>query len=318
MKGAQLYNGRYTLGDPIGSGGFATVFKAQENGRSETVAIKICARHEDPLYAKSVMREAELIHRFDHENIVRLHLIPRPGKASVITAHAVELPYNPVFFVMEYMNGGSLHRFMEQVGLLPPDEAVTIGLEVARALHHIHRKGYAHNDLKLENVLFRQPVVKGQKYQPVLVDFGVATRVTPPVAGTLYIMSPEQVAEGSLQMAPELVKTDAQKIDVWGLGIMMYRLLGGVLPFDDRRADTLTNQIMQARPRSLQQLSPQVSPYLDQLIIDGCLAKKPEHRLNLLDVGQEFRRMVGQGFPAQTVPAGRSLRPNSWLSFLDR
>ncbi len=318
MKGAHLYNGRYTLVDAIGSGGFATVFRAQENGRAEAVAIKICARHDDPLFAKSVMREAELIHRFDHENIVRLHLIPRPGKTGAITAHAVELPYNPVFFVMECMNGGSLHRFMAQVGLLPPDEAVSIGLEVARALHHIHQKGYAHNDLKLENVLFRQPVVKGQKYQPVLVDFGVATRVTPPVAGTLYIMSPEQVAEGSLQMAPELVKTDPQKIDVWGLGVLMYRLLGGVLPFDDKRADSLTSQIMQARPRSLQQLSPEVSPYLDQLIIDGCLAKKPEHRLELQQIGQEFRRMVGTGFPAQTVPTGRSLRANSWFSFLDR
>ncbi|MCZ7666814.1 MAG: serine/threonine protein kinase [Chloroflexi bacterium] len=273
MKGAHLYNGRYTLADAIGSSGFATVFRAQENGRAEAVAIKICARHDDPLFAKSVMREAELIHRFDHENIVRLHLIPRPGKTGAITAHAVELPYNPVFFVMECMNGGSLHRFMAQVGLLPPDEAVSIGLEVARALHHIHRKGYAHNDLKLENVLFRQPVVKGQKYQPVLVDFGVATRVTPPVAGTLYIMSPEQVAEGSLQMAPRTGENRPPENRRVGPGRPDVPAVGRRPCPDDKRADSLTSQIMQARPRSLQQLSPEVSPYLDQLIIDGCLAK---------------------------------------------
>ncbi len=318
MKGTRLYNGRYTLNDPIASGGFATVYRAQENGRSEEVAVKICARHEDPLFAKSVLREAELINRFDHQNIVRLLPIPRPGKASVIYANAIELPYNPVFFVMELMTGGSLYDYMEQVEKLPADEAVTIGLEVARALHHIQRKGYAHNDLKLENVLFRQPVRKGKKVEPVLVDFGVATRVTPPVAGTLYIMSPEQVVEGNMQKAPELVKTDPHKIDVWGLGIMMYRMLGGRLPFDDKSEKTLTDQIIRSRPRSLKQLSPEVSPHLEQLIIDGCLAKNPEHRLDLMDIGQEFRRMVGHGVPAKTVPKKNQKRTNGWFSFLDR
>lgn len=158
MKGTKLYRDRYTLGDPIASGGFAIIYEASETGRDEEVAIKICNKHDDISYSRSIVREAELIQRFHHRNIVKLHPIPRIGKASVSYANAVDLPNNPVFFVMEYLKGGTLDEYLRQVEQLTPPEAATIAVEIARALDHIHLQGYAHNDLKLENIVFREPV----------------------------------------------------------------------------------------------------------------------------------------------------------------
>jgi serine/threonine protein kinase len=282
------------LGDVVASGGFATIYRAVENGRVEEVAIKLCSQHDDPVYDTSIIKEAELIQRFTHRNIVTLLPIPRHDRASVYHARATELPHNPAFFVMEYLPGGTLNGYLEQIGRLTIPEAAAIGLEVARALDHIHRKGYAHNDLKLENIVFRRPVVAGQPFLPVLVDFGVATRVAPPAAATLYIMSPEQVEQTNMNTPPELAKaTDQVKVDVWGLGIVLYRMLGGRLPFEGRSERSLTQQILQTRPTSLHRLSPEISPYLDELIIDGCLAKEPSYRLPLLELGRELSNITG-------------------------
>lgn len=299
MKGATLYRDRYTLGDPIATGGFAIIYAATEVGRPEDIAIKICNKHDDASYSRSIVREAELIQRFQHRNIVQLIPIARPGKASVSYANAVELPNQPVFFVMEYLKGGTLEEYVQQVEQLTPPEAATIALEIARALDHIHMKGYAHNDLKLENVVFREPVEAGRPFMPVLVDFGIATRVLPPPGMTLYIMSPEQLPHGSIYSAPELSDNDSMKIDVWGLGVVLYRMLGGKLPFSGRNEKSLTERIRESRPTSLRSLSPLVTAGLDEIVIDGCLAKNPADRLTLLQLGRELRRVAGDGVLAQ-------------------
>ncbi len=316
MKGTRLYRGQYILGDLIASGGFAKIHRAVEVGREEEVALKICARHDDMTYALSIKREAELIQRFNHRNIIRLYPITRPKKASVYYANAVELPSAPVFFVMEYLKGGTLENYLYRVEQISPAEAATIALELARALDHIHLKNYAHNDLKLENVVFREPVEAGKPFTPVLVDFGIATRVLPPRGGTLYIMPPEQLRQLNMETPPEQAQVDARKVDVWGLGVVLYRMLGGKLPFTGRREKTLTDRIKNSRPTSLRKLSRQMTAGLDSLIIDGCLAKKPGDRLSLLAVGRELKKWAGDGVPAQTD--GRTSQPTSRKWFFNR
>jgi serine/threonine protein kinase len=107
-------------------------------------------------------------------------------------------------------------------------------------------------------------------------------------------MSPEQVEQTNMNTPPELAKaTDQVKVDVWGLGIVLYRMLGGRLPFEGRSERSLTQQILQTRPTSLHRLSPEISPYLYELIIDGCLAKEPSYRLPLLELGRELSNITG-------------------------
>jgi serine/threonine protein kinase len=95
---------------------------------------------------------------------------------------------------------------------------------------------------------------------------------------------------------------NAAKIDVWGLGVILYRMLGGQLPFSSNNERRLTDQIRNYRPESLYELSPDVSRHLDEIIIDGCLAKNASHRLNLLELGKELKRLADGGVPATTEP----------------
>lgn len=308
MKGTKLYRNRYTLEEEIGRGGFAIIYRAKEQEQREPVAIKVANVSDDPSYGTSVREEARIIQRFGHQNIVQLRPIPRIDKeGEVFYANALDLPGTPVFFVMEYLQGGTLNAYLNQVGKLSVPEAAAIGLQVARGLDHMHQRSYAHNDLKLENIVFRQPVVAGEPFTAVLIDFGIATRVDQPNAGSLYIMPPEQVAKVKMMTPPEMADTlDRTKIDVWGLGVVLYRMLGGQLPFSGRNERSLTQRIYNSRPTALSQLNGEIPPEMDELVIDGCLAKKPEHRLPLLEVGRRLSSIAGNDVVAQcSADAGK-------------
>lgn len=311
MKGTRLYHQRFTLDEEIRSGGFATVWRATESGHAEPVALKIGRVTNDPGYDLSVIHEAEMVQRLQHPGIVRLFLLPREERAPVAYARAIELPGQPYFFAMEYLAGGTLDDFLKQLKRLPTPEASAVGLTIARTLDHMHLLGYAHNDLKLENIVFRYPVQAGYAYTPTLIDFGIATRAKlQAAAGSFYIMSPEQLAQAKLLTAPEVSqKMDHRKVDVWGMGVLLYRMLGGRLPFEGRDERSVTSRILKSRPESLLALTRDVPPRLDSLIIDGCLAKDPAHRLSLVELGQELRGW-GEGVTAsRDATTGRKRWP---------
>ena len=300
MKGTRLYYNQFTLIEEISRGGFATIYRAAEENHPAPVAIKVGVISADPGYSQSIRREAEIIQRLDHPGIVRLHPLRREGRTPIAYARAIELPDRPYFFVMEYLAGGTLQEYLRRVQRLPPNETAAVGLEIARALDHMHVRGYAHNDLKLENVVFREPVRAGHPFTPTLIDFGIATRVRLQLnAGSLPYMSPEQLQQINLQQAPETAaELDHTKVDVWGVGVVLYRMLGGRLPFEGRNERTITDRILSSRPTNLIRLSGDVPPEIDTLIIDGCLAKNPAHRLTLLELGHSLRYLVGNGVTA--------------------
>jgi eukaryotic-like serine/threonine-protein kinase len=310
LKGTTLYHERYTLDEQIGFGGFAKIYRAIEQEQQEAVAIKVAADSDDPSCAKSLREEARIIQRFEHQSIVRLRAIPRRDKGGeLFCANALDLPGAPVFFVMEYLRGGTLASYLQQVGRLSVPEAAAIALQVGRALDHMHQRGYAHNDLKLENVVFRQPIVAGEAFEPVLIDFGIATRVQQPSAGSLYIMPPEQLAKVKLASPPEIADSvDRTKIDVWGLGVVLYRMLGGQLPFSGRSERGLTQQVYYSRPVSLIRFNAEIPREVDELVIDGCLAKNPAHRLSLLDIGRALSGMGIKDVVAQYSADARKTR----------
>jgi serine/threonine protein kinase len=310
LKGTRLYDGRFRLEDEIRGGGFATVWLASEKGHDAPLALKIARVTDDPGYDRTVVKEAELIQRLQHVGIVRLFPLPRQDRTPVAYARAIELPGQPFFFAMEYLAGGTLGDFLKEVKRLPLPEAAAIALAIARALDHMHQRGYAHNDLKLENIVFRHPVVAGQPYSPTLIDFGIATRTRlQSAAGSFYIMSPEQLMQAKMLAAPEVaVAVDHTKVDVWGLGILLYRMLGGQLPFDGRNEHTVTSRILKSRPQSLLELAKDVPPELDSLIIDGCLAKNPAYRLSLLELGPLLRNWGENVVASRDASAGRKRR----------
>lgn len=286
MKSVTLYHDQYVLEEKIASGGFATIYRARERGESELRAIKIAQTSDDAGIGKSIRMEARYLSELDHNSIVKVVPLTRANAHSVYSARAVELNGRPDFFVMEYLQGGTLNKLLEEFGPLPPPEAVAIALEIARALHHMHKEGLTHNDLKLENIVMRQPVHAGEAYTPVLIDLGVAARILPPEALSAYITPPEQVHHNKMETPPELEEEiDRKKVDVWGLGVVLYRMLGGKLPFTGNEK-ILTQRILHERPTALTRLSSLVSTELEELVIDGCLAKDPVNRLSMLDLGR--------------------------------
>lgn len=295
MRGKQLYNGRYTIKEEIGSGGFAKIYQASEVDNPVDVAIKVATDANNPTFRKSLREEARLIQAFNHKNIVQLHPIPRTDKKGIIfSANAIGLPGNPTFFVMEYLSGDTLNNYLEGVKQLTIKEAAFIAWEIATALEHMHQQSYAHNDLKLENIVFRQPLIVGQPFEPVLIDFGIASRVQEPDAGSFYIMPPEQVAKVKMSTPPEVSQQlDRKKGDVWSLGVVLYRMLGGKLPFLGRNTRSLTQQIFHSTPIPLTHLSPEIPPEINYLILNRCLAKDPNQRIGLRELMNELYRLTG-------------------------
>jgi serine/threonine-protein kinase len=304
-----LYKGQFKIRRKIATGGFATIYEATHVASGTAVAIKVGHLFDDPGYGKAIREEARLLSGFAHPNVVRVHLLQRPGKAPIYCARALDIEGRPYFFVMEYLAGETLAHYLQQIENLTVMEAAAIAVKVARGLRYVHKRGYAHNDLKLENVVFRTPVRKGEPFVPVLVDFGIATRLRVMLqteAGSLYIMAPEQLGQASLAQAPELAHAfDPTKVDVWGIGVLLYRMLGGRLPFAERNQERLVDLIRTSRPTPLATLAEEMPPEIDSLVIDGCLAKDPRYRIDLVALGRHLNQIAGNSV-AETVPPGRT------------
>jgi len=202
---------RYTLRHMLGRGGMATVYLADDRKHQREVAVKVLRRDlAATLGAERFLKEIQIVARLTHPHILALH---DSGEAAGF-----------LYYVMPYIDGGSLRRQLEERRCLARGEALEIALPVADALSYAHRKGIFHRDIKPENILFSQG-------HPIVADFGIAkalstagaanlTRTGFPL-GTPGYMSPEQAAG----------MTDLdERSDVYSLAVVIYEMLTGEIP----------------------------------------------------------------------------------------
>jgi serine/threonine protein kinase len=294
---------------PAGHGGMARVFIAVVGAHAasagatnpealpERVALKIArvltpegmpTPSEQAIYFEALNNEVETLKRLRHPNIVRLFPIPRGLPRNPYAARATEIDGAPWFCAMEYLGGGSLESRLKQLGTLALAEALEIAYQVGLALDHIHVKGMTHLDVKPDNILFRYPVGAAgatlRNLQPVLIDFGIAAKMSKvgPQAGSIPFMAPERIRMMRGEVAPELT-ADLAKADVYGLGVLLYRMLTGHLPYENLPRDQLTSAILDTQPKPPRQINPSVPPKVEEIVL-ATLVKEPAQRPNVDEI----------------------------------
>ena len=252
----------------LGVGGMATVYKAVQRSLNRPVAIKELkkAYHMDDKIVQRFEREARLAASFQHENIVHIYdYLAQP-------VHAI---------VMEYVDGTTLARIIEETGALPTDVGMMIALQVANALEYAHARGLIHRDIKPGNIMVKR------NGEVKLMDFGIARMremesLTLPgtLMGTPSYMSPEQVLGQPL---------DARS-DIFSFGIVMYEIFTGIKPFPDEEEDSSSSKILKGKYLSPRSIYSDIPRSL-QRIIKKCLKMKPQRRYGSM---QEIAQVLGK------------------------
>jgi len=265
--------GRYQIREMIGEGAMASVYQAYDPEIDRTLAIKVLKPHLARVeqYRARFLREARAAGVLSHPNIVTIFDVGVEG----------DVPY----IAMELIDGMTLGDLIRSGREFTVDEVVAIGIELTRALDFAHRKGIVHRDVKPGNVMMIEDrgTVKVTDFGICQVDSRDGTELTQAtrvgdVLGTPNYMSPEQVAGG---------KVDARS-DLFSVGVVLYRLVTGVLPFEGDSVVTVAYKIAQADAPAVEKLRADV-PLSLRRAIDRALKKQPEKRYQS---GEEFAQAL--------------------------
>src|SRR5215471_3776205 len=261
---------KYDILEEVGQGGMAKVFRGYDTALGREVAVKILHPHLAELRESKLrlQREAQAVAKLRHENILEIFDYSGPDAAES-------------YIVTEYIHGPNLKQFLDGHGRIPyPEIAAMIIVEVCRALAHAHTCGIIHRDIKPENVMIRDDgVIK-------LTDFGIAQvvdkermTVTGQLLGSPAYMAPEHVDGKPLDF----------RTDVFSVGILLYQLATGHLPFRGKNPHEVLKRIAECRFQPAETVNPLVGTRLNRLI-DKALAREPDARF--ADVGELRRELV--------------------------
>jgi ligand-binding sensor domain-containing protein/tRNA A-37 threonylcarbamoyl transferase component Bud32 len=271
--------GHFKIIEIIGSGGMATVYKAQDTlGKKRMVALKILKEENfhDELQKKRFKHESLITEQLDHPHIV--HIIER-GEID-----------DCWYIAMELLHGESLALLIKRSGRLPVAEALNIMLQIVDALQAIHAQNIVHRDLKPENIMVSER--HGQRRFVKLLDFGLA--ITPAqsrltmsgvVMGTIRYLPPERISDG----------TSSPAGDIYSAGIILYEMLTGSKPFWSEATGEVIHRILKTYPLPPKEISHEIPQELNALIM-AMIDKDPGQRPNLEVIRAELQRLA-EKFP---------------------
>ncbi|MCI9637285.1 MAG: Stk1 family PASTA domain-containing Ser/Thr kinase [Hungatella sp.] len=260
---------RYEILGLIGSGGMSDVYKARCHKLNRLVAIKVLKREfsDDPGFVSKFQMEAQAAARLSHPNIVNVYDVVDEG-----SIHSI---------VMELIEGITLKSYIAKKGMLEVKEAVGIAIQVAQGIAAAHEQKIIHRDIKPQNML----ISKDGKVK--VADFGIARAVTTQTMtseamGSVHYISPEQARGGYCD----------ERSDVYSLGITMYEMVTGILPFQGDNTVAVALAQLQEPITRPSLYNPEIPVSLEGIILK-CTEKKPEYRYSqITDVIGDLRRVL--------------------------
>jgi eukaryotic-like serine/threonine-protein kinase len=284
VAGNTLVDSRYRILRRIGSGGMADVYSAEDTHLGRQVALKVLHRRfaQDQEFVERFRREASAAAGLQHPNVVNVFDRGRHD--------------GTYYIAMEHLPGRTLKEIVESEAPLAQERVVDVGLQILQAAGFAHRHGVIHRDFKPHNV-----IVDDRAHAKV-TDFGIARAgasemtETGSIMGTAQYLSPEQ-AQGHAVTATS---------DLYSIGVMLYEMLAGRLPFEGESAVSIALKHLSEPPRPISQLRPDVHPALESVVM-AALAKDPARRWQTAEDFGEALAAAGAQLGVAAPPSDTSV-----------
>ncbi|MGC4901148.1 serine/threonine-protein kinase [Micromonospora echinospora] len=288
-NGVQLLGERYRLVEQLGAGGMSVVWRGYDEVLGRQVAVKVLASRlaSDKAFRHRIRVEAQAAARLCHPNITNVYDY----------GESVQVGLTVPYVVMELVDGGPLSGRLGRDGQLPWREAMTIGAEVASALAAAHARGVVHRDVTPGNVMLTPTGVK-------VVDFGISALVGESdkgpdgaLLGTPAYLAPERLDNGHVSPAT----------DVYAVGLLLYRMLTGRLPWQASTTTEMLRAHMYRDPDPMPSVPGLPEPVA--ALVQRCLAKRPEDRPATAEVARTLAEAAGIAAVVPVSPAFGRLDP---------
>ena len=272
----RVISGRYVVQAVVGTGGMAVVYRAFDQKKNRIVAIKVLRPEyeSDEEFVRRFSREAEAASKVSHENIVNMLDVGIDGDLRYI--------------VMEYVDGQTLKDMIRQRGTIHPDTAIRMTIRILAAVDHAHRNGIVHRDIKPQNILVdNQGRVK-------VADFGIArlkasqtTHIEEGASsgsalGSVHYFSPEQ-ARGEIA---------DEKSDLYSVGVVMYEMLTGQVPFDGETSVSVALKHLSEAPRSMRDHQEGISKALDEVVMRALCKDATKRYQTAAEMAADLRKAI--------------------------
>ena len=271
----RVISGRYVVQAIVGTGGMAVVYRAFDKKKNRVVAIKVLRPEyeSDEEFVRRFSREAEAASKVSHENIVNMLDVGTDGDLRYI--------------VMEYVDGQTLKDMIRQQGCISPDTAIRMTIRILAAVDHAHRNGIVHRDIKPQNILV------DSDGRVKVADFGIArlkaaqtTRVDDgqgvSALGSVHYFSPEQ-ARGEIA---------DEKSDLYSVGVVMYEMLTGQVPFDGETSVSVALKHVHEMPKSMREHRANISKALDEVVMRALSKDAAKRYQTAAEMAADLRKCI--------------------------